>query len=267
MCGSLHAFFFFFSIFLVGFVCITCRGWRTHGPTPTHGYRSSNIPGMYITSVPSTFNLHTLVMYMPGMLLLRYPWGGVGLCSRSFNLQLAHAGDVHTRNVTATALMGWGGVGLCSRSFNLQLAHAGDVHARNVTATALMGWGGVGLCSRSFNLHTLVMYTPGMLLLRHSWVGVGWGCVHVPSTFNLHTLVMYTPGMLLLRYPWVGVGLCSRSFNLQLAHAGDVHARNVTATPPHECRSSNIPGVYITSVCKLKVEGTWTQPHPNPWIP
>ena len=90
-----------------------------------------------------SFNLHTLVMYTPGMLLLRYPWGGVGLCSRSFNLQLAHAGDVHARNVTATALMGWGGVGLCSRSFNLQLAHAGDVHARNVTATVSMGWGGV----------------------------------------------------------------------------------------------------------------------------
>ena len=64
----------------------------------------------------------------------------------------------------------------------LQLAHAGDVHARNVTATVFMGWGGVGLCSRSFNLHTLVMDTPGMLLLRYSWGGVGWGCVHVPST-------------------------------------------------------------------------------------
>ena len=45
-----------------------------------------------------------------------------------------------------------------------------------------MGWGGVGLCSRSFNLHSLVMYTPGMLLLRYAWGGVGWGCVHVPST-------------------------------------------------------------------------------------
>ena len=74
--------------------------------------------------------------------------------------------------------VGWGGAVFTF----LQLAHAGDVHARNVTATVFMGWGGVGLCSRSFNLHTLVMYTPGMLLLRYPCGGVGWGCVHVPST-------------------------------------------------------------------------------------
>ena len=68
-------------------------------------------------------------------------------------LQLAHAGDVHARNVTATVFMGWGGVVFTF----LQLAQAGDVHARNVTATVSMGWGGVGLCSRSVNLHTVVM--------------------------------------------------------------------------------------------------------------
>ena len=107
-------------------------------------------------------------------------------------LQLAHAGDAHAMN--ATLLMG--GVGGAVFTF-LQLAHAGDAHAMN--ATLLMGWCGVRLCSRSFNLHTLVMHTPWML--RYSWGGVGWGCVHVPSTC---TLVMHTPWM--LRYSWGGVG-------------------------------------------------------------
>ena len=78
-------------------------------------------------------------------------------------LQLAHAGDAHAMN--ATPLMGWCGVGL--KFTFLQLAHAGDARAMN--GTVLMGWCGVGLCSCSFNLHTLV-------------IGVGWGCVHVPST-------------------------------------------------------------------------------------
>ena len=151
-------------------------------------------------------------MYTPGMLLLRYSWGGVGwgcvhvpsTCTRWWCtrqecycygihgvgwggavftfLQLAHAGNVHARNVTATVFMGWGGVvftflqlahagDVNARNVTatvsmgwggvvftfLQLAHAGDVHARNVTATVFMGWGGVGLCSRSVNLHTVVM--------------------------------------------------------------------------------------------------------------
>ena len=99
-----------------------------------------------------------------------YTWGGA-VCA---SLQLAHAGDAHAMN--ATLLMGWCGVGLCSCSFNLHTA--GDAHAMH--ATVLMGWCGVGLCSCSFNLHTLVMHTPWML--RYSWGGVGWGCVHVPST-------------------------------------------------------------------------------------
>ena len=222
-------------------------------------------------------------------------WGGAVFTF----LQLAHAGDAHAMN--ATLLMGWCGVGLCSGSFNLhtlvmhtpwmlryswggvggavftflQLAQAGDAHA--MKATLLMGWCGVRLCSRSFNLHTLVMHTPWML--RYSWGGVGWGCVHVPSTctrwwctrhecyathgcgvglcsrsFNLHTLVMHTPWM--LRYSWGGVGwgcvhvpsTCTRWWCtrhecyathgvvwgeavvrfLQLAHAGDAHAMNAT---------------------------------------
>ena len=234
-----------------------------------------------------SFNLHSLVMYTPGMLLLRYSWGGVGwgcvhvpsTCTRWWCtrqecycygihgvgwggavftfLQLAHAGDVHARNVTATVFMGWGGVGwgcvhvpsTCTRWWCtrqecycygihgvgwggvvftfLQLAHAGDVHARNVTATVFMGWGGVGLCSRSFNLHTLVMYTPGMLLLRYSWGGVGWGCVHVPSTCTR----WWCTRQECYCYGIHGVGWGGAVFTfLQLAHAGDVHARNVTAT-------------------------------------
>ena len=84
-----------------------------------------------------------------------------------------------------------------------------------------MGWCGVGLCSRSFNLHTLVMHTPWML--RYSWGGVGWGCVHVPSTctrwwctrhecYAIHGVV------------WGGAVFMF----LQLAHAGDAHAMNAT---------------------------------------
>ena len=196
--------------------------------------------GLYSRS----FNLRTLVMHTPWM--LRYSWGGVGW--GCVHVQLAHAGDAHAMN--ATVLMGCCGVGLCSCSFNLrtlvmhtpwmlryswggvgwgcvhvQLAHAGDANAMN--ATVLMGCCGVGLCSCSFNLRTLVMHTPWML--RYSWGGVGWGCVHVPSTctrwwctrhecygthgvawggavfmFNLHMLVMHTPWM--LRYSWVVAG-------------------------------------------------------------
>ena len=107
--------------------------------------------------------------------------------------------------------VGWGGVVFTF----LQLALAGDVHARNVTATVFMGWGGVSLCSRSFNLHTLVMYTPGMLLLRYSWGGVGWGCVHVPSTCTRWWCTRqecYCYGI--HGVGWGGVGLCSRSVNL-----------------------------------------------------
>ena len=113
-----------------------------------------------------------------------------------------------------------------------------------------MGWGGVGLYSRSFNLHTLVMHTPWML--RYSWGGVGWGCVHVQlahagdahamnatvlmgccgvglcsCSFNLRTLVMHTPWR--LRYGTHGLLWGGAVFMfLQLAHAGDAHAMNAT---------------------------------------
>ena len=111
---------------------------------------------------------HALVFF----LTIHMGWGGVGLYSTF--LQLAHAGDAHAMN--ATVLMGWRGVGLCSCStctcwwctrrecygthgllwggavfMFLQLAHAGDAHAMKAT-------------------------------LRYSWVVVGRGCVHVPST-------------------------------------------------------------------------------------
>ena len=165
-------------------------------------------------------------------------WGGAVFTF----LQLAHAGDAHAMN--ATLLMGWCGVGLCSGSFNLhtlvmhtpwmlryswggvggavftflQLAHAGDAHAMN--ATLLMGWCGVRLCSRSFNLHTL-MHTPWML--RYSWGGVGWGCVHVPSTCTRWWCTRHecyaTHGVV-----WGGAVFMF----LQLAHAGDAHAMNAT---------------------------------------
>ena len=101
----------------------------------------------------------------------------------------------------------------------LQLAHAGDAHAMN--ATLLMGWCGVGLCSCSFNLHTLVMHTPWML--RYSWGGVGWGCVHVPSTCTRWWCTRHecyaTHGVV-----WGGAVFMF----LQLAHAGDAHAMNAT---------------------------------------
>ena len=171
-----------------------------------------------------SFNLHTLVMYTPGMLLLRYSWGGVGwgcvhvpsTCTRWWcTRQECYCYGIHG--------LGWGRVVFTF----LQLAHAGDVHARNVTATVFMGWGGAGLCSRSFNLHTLVMYTPGMLLLRYPWVGVGWGCVHVPSTCTR----WWCTRQECYCYGIHGVGWGGVVFTfLQLAHAGDVHARNVTAT-------------------------------------
>ena len=166
-------------------------------------------------------------------------WGGAVFTF----LQLAHAGDAHAMN--ATLLMGWCGVGLCSGSFNLhtlvmhtpwmlryswggvggavftflQLAHAGDAHAMN--ATLLMGWCGVRLCSRSFNLHTLVMHTPWML--RYSWGGVGWGCVHVPSTCTRWWCTRHEC------YATHGVVWGGAVFTfLQLAHAGDAHAMNAT---------------------------------------
>ena len=88
-------------------------------------------------------------------------WGG----SVFTFLQLAHAGDAHARN--ATVHMGWGGVGLCSRSFNL---HTLVMHTPGMLRYT-WGWGGVGLCSRSFNLHTLVMHTPGMLRYTWGWGG------------------------------------------------------------------------------------------------
>ena len=148
--------------------------------------------------------------------------------------------------MNATLLMGWCGVGLCSRVPStctrwwctrhecyathgvvwggavfmfLQLAHAGDAHAMN--ATLLMGWCGVGLCSRSFNLHTLVMHTPWML--RYSWGGVGWGCVHVPSTCTRWWCTRHEC------YATHGVVWGGAVFTfLQLAHAGDAHAMNAT---------------------------------------
>ena len=186
--------------------------------------------------------------------VLRYSWGGVGwgcvhvpsTCTRWWCtrhecygihgvmwggavfmfLQLAHAGDAHA--MSATVLMGWCGAGLCSCL--LQLAHGGDAHA--MSATVSMGWCGVGLCSCSFNLHT-------PWVLRYSWVGVGRGCVHVPSTctrwwctrhecYGTHGVVwvglcscafnLHTPWM--LRWVWCGVGLCSCSFNLHTRGMG-----------------------------------------------
>ena len=158
-------------------------------------------------------------------------------------LQLAHAGDAHAMN--ATLLMGWCGWGCvhvpstCTRWWCtrhecyathgvvwgeavftfLQLAHAGDAHAMN--ATLLMGWCGVGLCSRSFNLHTLVMHTPW--ILRYSWGGVGWGCVHVPSTCTRWWCTRHEC------YATHGVVWGEAVFRfLQLAHAGDAHAMNAT---------------------------------------
>ena len=247
----------------MGWGCVhvpsTCtRWWCTHQECYCYGIHGV---GWGCVHVPSTFNLHTLVMYTPGMLLLRHSWGGVGwgcvhvpsTCTRwwcthqecyCYGIHGVGWGCVHvpsTFNLHTLVMYTpgmlllrypWGGVGLCSRSFNLQLAHAGDVHARNVTATALMGWGGVGLCSRSFNLHTLVMYTPGMLLLRHSWVGVGWGCVHVPSTCTR----WWCTRQECYCYGTHGVGWGGVVFTfLQLAHAGDVHTRNVTATALMGC--------------------------------
>ena len=63
-----------------------------------------------------------------------------------------------------------------------------------------VGWGGVGLCSRSFNLHTLVMHTPWML--RYSWGGVGWGCVHVLWTCTRGAWGWGWGGGVMLTFNW-----------------------------------------------------------------
>ena len=159
-----------------------------------------------------SFNLHTLVMHTPWM--LRYSWGGVGW-------GCVHVPSTCTRwwctrhECYATHAVVWGGAVFTF----LQLAHAGDAHAMN--ATLLMGWCGVRLCSGSFNLHTLVMHTPWML--RYSWGGVGWGCVHVPSTCTRWWCTRHecyaTHGVV-----WGGAVFMF----LQLAHAGDAHAMNAT---------------------------------------
>ena len=159
-----------------------------------------------------SFNLHTLVMHTPWM--LRYSWGGVGW-------GCVHVPSTCTRwwctrhECYATHGVVWGEAVFTF----LQLAHAGDAHAMN--ATLLMGWCGVGLCSRSFNLHTLVMHTPWML--RYSWGGVGWGCVHVPSTCTRWWCTRHEC------YATHGVVWGEAVFTfLQLAHAGDAHAMNAT---------------------------------------
>ena len=94
-------------------------------------------------------------------------------------------------------------------------------HALVFFLTIHMGWGGVGLYSRSFNLHTLVMHTPWML--RYSWGGAGWGCIHVPSTCTRWWCTRHEC------YGTHGVGRGGAVFTfLQLAHAGDAHAMNAT---------------------------------------
>ena len=155
-----------------------------------------------------SFNLHTLVMHTPWM--LRYSWGGVGGAVFTF-LQLAHAGDAHAMNATLLmACVGWGCVHVpstCTRWW--------------CTRHECYATHGVGLCSRSFNLHTLVMHTPWML--RYSWGGVGWGCVHVPSTCTRWWCTRHEC------YATHGVVWGEAVFRfLQLAHAGDAHAMNAT---------------------------------------
>ena len=175
-----------------------------------------------------SFNLHTLVMHTPWM--LRYSWGGVGrgcvqvpsTCTRWWCTR-------HCVHVPSTCTRWWCTRHECYATHGvvwggavftfLQVAHAGDAHAMN--ATLLMGWCGVGLCSRSFNLHTLVMRTPWML--RYSWGGVGWGCVQVPSTCTRWWCTRHEC------YATHGVvwGEAVVRF-LLLAHAGDAHAMNAT---------------------------------------
>ena len=143
---------------------------------------------------------------------LHMGWGGVGLCSRSFNL---HTLVMHTPWMLRYS---WGGVGwgcvqvpsTCTRWWCTR---------HECYATHGVVW--VGLCSRSFNLHTLVMHTPWML--RYSWGGVGWGCVHVPSTCTRWWCTRHEC------YATHGVVWGGAVFTfLQLAHAGDAHAMNAT---------------------------------------
>ena len=143
-----------------------------------------------------------------------YTWGGVGW-------GCVHVPSTCTRwwctrhECYGTHGVVWGGAVFTF----LQLAHAGDAHAMN--ATVLIGWCGVVLCSCSFNLHTLVMHTPWVL--RYSWGGVGWGCVHVPSTCTRWWCTRHecygTHGLV-----WGGAVFMF----LQLAHAGDAHAMSAT---------------------------------------
>ena len=171
---------------------------------------------------------------------LHMGWCGVGLCSRSFNL---HTLVMHTPWMLRYS---WGGVGwgcvqvpsTCTRWW---------CKRHECYATHGVVW--VGLCSRSFNLHTLVMHTPWML--RYSWGGVGWGCVHVPSTctrwwctrhecYATHGVVWGEAVFTFLQlarwwctrhecYATHGVVWGGAVFTfLQLAHAGDAHAMNAT---------------------------------------
>ena len=133
-----------------------------------------------------SFNLHTVVMHTPWM--LRYPWGDVGW-------GCVHVPSTCTRwwctrhECYGTHGLVWGGAVFMF----LQLAHGGDAHA--MSATVSMGWCGVGLCSCSFNLHT-------PWVLRYSWVGVGWGCVHVPSTCTRGAWGWGWGGGVMLTFNW-----------------------------------------------------------------
>ena len=213
-----------------------------------------------------SFNLHTLVMHTPWM--LRYSWGGVGWCC-------VHVPSTCTRwwctrhECYGTHGLVWGGAVFTF----LQLAHAGDAHAMN--ATVLMGWCGVGLCSCSFNLHTLVMHTPWVL--RYSWVGVGWGCVHVPSTctrwwctrhecYGTHGLVWGGAVFMFLQLAhamnatvlivWCGVGLCSCSFNLHTRGMGVMLTFNWSRTPTR-CYAQLL---HLHKPCHVGVERFWDMP-------
>ena len=171
---------------------------------------------------------------------LHMGWGGVGLCSRSFNL---HTLVMHTPWMLRYS---WGGVGWgCVQVPSTCTSWWCTRH--ECYATHGVVW--VGLCSRSFNLHTLVMHTPWML--RYSWGGVGWGCVHVPSTctrwwctrhecYATHGVVWGEAVFTFLQlarwwctrhecYATHGVVWGGAVFTfLQLAHAGDAHAMNAT---------------------------------------
>ena len=153
-------------------------------------------------------------MHTPWM--LRYSWGGVGWgCVQVPSTCTRWWCTRH--ECYATHGVVWGGAVFMF----LQLAHAGDAHAMN--ATLRYSWGGVGwgcvhvpsTCTRWWcTRHECYAY---------SWGGVGWGCVHVPSTCTRWWCTRHecyaTHGVV-----WGGAVFMF----LQLAHAGDAHAMNAT---------------------------------------